>query len=174
QGGDDTVAHLRGGLAGERDGDDLLGLFHGRKQHQISLDQQLGLARSGRCLNDERLRRVEGGPACGLIRHCPSCSRALARRCSASCSRTRVSGAKAPAAGSASPTKKRVSPSTYSSTRPPRLCCQIRISCGTSIPPPFACGLPGNAPFGHSPAYRTSPARRLATTSAVTFREASA
>jgi hypothetical protein len=74
-----ALAHLAGGLARERDGDDLLRMLHAREQAQIALDQQLGLARARRRLHDEGLRRVERAAALPEIRNgggithgCPS------------------------------------------------------------------------------------------------------
>ena len=90
-----AAAHLGGGLARERDRDDLLGLLHGREQRQIALDQELGLAGARRRLNDERLRRVERGLARRCVAH-RAHQRGTAPRASASCSNTRVNGAYAP------------------------------------------------------------------------------
>ena len=72
-----ALAHLGRGLARERDGDDLLGLDHRVEQREIALDQELGLARAGRRLDDERARRIERARALGGIRrrglvHSPS------------------------------------------------------------------------------------------------------
>ena len=94
-----AAAHLGGGLARERDGDDLLGLLHRREQREIALDQELGLARARRRLDDERLRRVERRLARRRVAH-RAHQRGTAPRASASCSNTRVNGAYAPAASS--------------------------------------------------------------------------
>jgi hypothetical protein len=63
-----AAAHFGRGFARERDGDDLLGLLHAREQREVTLDQQLGLARAGRGLHDERARDVERRRACrGIV-----------------------------------------------------------------------------------------------------------
>ena len=49
--------------------DHLLGLLHGGKQRQIALDQELGLARAGWCLNDERAAWIERGGASSVVAH---------------------------------------------------------------------------------------------------------
>jgi len=62
-----ALAHLAGGFAGERDGDDLLGMLHRREEPQVALDQEPGLARARRRLHDERARGVERAAARGRI-----------------------------------------------------------------------------------------------------------
>src|SRR3990170_1515125 len=52
-----ALAHFGCGFPGEGDGDDLLGLVHRRQKAEIALDQEFGLARAGRRLDDERARR---------------------------------------------------------------------------------------------------------------------
>ena len=88
----DAASHLCCSLARESDRNDLLGLLHRRKQCQIALDEELGLAGAGRRLNDERLRGVERGLARRCVAH-RSYHRTAAPLASASCSKTRVSGA---------------------------------------------------------------------------------
>jgi hypothetical protein len=61
------VAHLRRGLAGEGDGDDLLGMIDRGEEAQVALDEQSGLAGSGRRLHDEGARRIQGGIAHVLV-----------------------------------------------------------------------------------------------------------
>src|SRR2546425_8341139 len=53
------LAHLGGGLDGEGDGEDLLGLFHHAEELDVALHQQVGLARAGGRLDDEGARDVE-------------------------------------------------------------------------------------------------------------------
>jgi len=67
-----ALAHLAGGLAGEGDGDDLLGMLHAREQPQVALDQELGLAGARWRLHDERARGVERAAARGEIGYCGS------------------------------------------------------------------------------------------------------
>jgi hypothetical protein len=54
-------SHLGRGLDGEGYGDDLLGLLHRLEERDEALDQELGLARAGGRLDDERAPRVERG-----------------------------------------------------------------------------------------------------------------
>ncbi len=54
----DAVAHLRGRLAREGNGDDLLRAVHGREQAQVAQRQQAGLAGARRGLDDERSRGI--------------------------------------------------------------------------------------------------------------------
>ena len=64
-----AAAHFGSRFAREGDGDDLLGLLHGREQREVALDQELGLARARRRLNDERLRWIERSFARGGVAH---------------------------------------------------------------------------------------------------------
>ena len=59
QGGDDALAHLACGLARERHRHHSFRALDGGQQRKVALDQQLGLARSGRCLHQERLPRIQ-------------------------------------------------------------------------------------------------------------------
>ena len=52
-------SHLRRRLLREGDGDDLLGRIHAREQCEVTLDQQLGLARARRRLDDKGAGGVE-------------------------------------------------------------------------------------------------------------------
>jgi len=52
-------AHLRRRFLRKGDRDDLLGRIHAREQRKVALDEQLGLARAGRRLDDEGARGVE-------------------------------------------------------------------------------------------------------------------
>ena len=64
---DDARAHFRGGLSGERDRDDLLGLFDRGKQGQVALNEKFRLARSRRRLHDERTTGVERAAPCQVV-----------------------------------------------------------------------------------------------------------
>ena len=52
--GHDAFTDLSGRLASERHGDNGLRPLDAREQGEVALNQELGLARAGRCLNDER------------------------------------------------------------------------------------------------------------------------
>src|SRR5204862_5548714 len=52
-------SHLRRRLDGEGDGDDLLGLLDRGEEADVALHQELGLARAGGRLDDERAAHVE-------------------------------------------------------------------------------------------------------------------
>ena len=72
-----ALAHLARGLARERDGDDLLGMFDEREQAQIALDQEPGLARARGRLHDEgasRVQRAQSLFGIGRVLHRPSSS----------------------------------------------------------------------------------------------------
>jgi hypothetical protein len=65
-------AHLRGGLARERNGENLFGVLDDGEELQVSLDQQFRLARPGRRLDDERAADVECGvPRAKIVRPQP-------------------------------------------------------------------------------------------------------
>ena len=66
--GENPAAHLGRRLDGEGDGYHLLGLLHRAEEPDVALHQQLGLARAGGRLDDERAARVEGGFASSLVR----------------------------------------------------------------------------------------------------------
>ncbi len=56
--GDDPLTHFSRGFAGKGDGEDLLRLVYHAQECQQAPHQQPGFSRSGGCLHDERLRRV--------------------------------------------------------------------------------------------------------------------
>jgi len=60
--GEDAVAHLAGGLEGEGDGEDLLGLVYGGVAEELeeTLDEEAGLAGAGGGFDDEGAADVEG------------------------------------------------------------------------------------------------------------------
>jgi hypothetical protein len=62
-----AAPHLGGGLDGEGDGDDLLGLLDHREKLEIAAHEKLGLARARGGLDDERARGIERGVAGGLV-----------------------------------------------------------------------------------------------------------
>ena len=64
-----AVAHLRRCLARERDRDDLFGQLNRRQQRQIALDEQFGLARSRRRLDDEGQAGLQGALTLRCIAH---------------------------------------------------------------------------------------------------------
>src|SRR5690606_21288027 len=146
----DALPHLRGGLARERDRDDLLGLVDVREQRQIASYQELRFPRARGRLDDERFRRIERPLADVLVAHAgaPPSPRSEAAA-SASCSYTRVNGAKAPAAAAASATKMRTSPAAYSSTSRSRAArhASTRSEIGAR-----RAGRPGKASGVHTPA----------------------
>ena len=65
---EDAVAHFRCGLAREGDGEHGLGRLHRRQQREVASRQELGLARTGRGLDDEAPRHVERRLARPLVR----------------------------------------------------------------------------------------------------------
>ena len=56
----DALAHLRGRLAGEGDRQDFLRRLDHGQQPEVAFDQQGGLARTGRGLDDDRTLRFDG------------------------------------------------------------------------------------------------------------------
>ena len=77
-----ALAHLRRRLDGEGDGEDFFRLLHRLQQLDVAAHQQLGLARAGGRLDDERAPRVEGGGA-GPGRGSAATSRPYGSRCGA-------------------------------------------------------------------------------------------
>ena len=75
----DAVLHLRRRLAGEGDGEDLLGGLRHRQQAQVALHQQRGFSGAGRCLDDHRTLRLYGGVAGFVISHAGGRSRRAPR-----------------------------------------------------------------------------------------------
>jgi hypothetical protein len=68
--------HLGRGFARECDREDFLGIVDDAQQFEVTLDQEFGLARTGRRLHDERARHVEGvaaGRDVGLEKRRVSC-----------------------------------------------------------------------------------------------------
>ena len=57
---DDALAHLGGGLSGERDGEDMVGIDAGAQQIDVAIDQDTRLAGAGRRLEHDVSARVDG------------------------------------------------------------------------------------------------------------------
>src|SRR5690606_25445054 len=64
---EDALAHLRGRLPREGDGEDLLGLAHELEKPQVAPHEELRLSRARRRLHDERAARVERGLALARV-----------------------------------------------------------------------------------------------------------
>jgi hypothetical protein len=63
----DAVAHFGGSGVGEGDGDDLAGGIHLSQQAKEATGEQVGFARAGRGLHQNRARRIEGLLALRLV-----------------------------------------------------------------------------------------------------------
>ncbi len=63
----DALAHLPRRLAGERHRHDLFRTLDARQEREEALDQELGLPRSGRRLDEERSTRIERALARGVV-----------------------------------------------------------------------------------------------------------
>ena len=57
------LTHLGGGLAGESDGEDVVGIDAGQEQVDVSFDKDPRLAGAGRRFQDDVLRGIDGGPS---------------------------------------------------------------------------------------------------------------
>jgi len=62
-----TQLHFSGRFARERYCQNLLGILYSCQEFQIPLNQQLGLARSGGCLDDKRTCDVERRNSSGIV-----------------------------------------------------------------------------------------------------------
>ena len=69
---DDPLPHLGGGLPGERDREDVLGLDAGQQQVDVAFDEHARLARAGRRLEDDVARRIDGAHARVGVKQSPT------------------------------------------------------------------------------------------------------